>query len=92
MTSKKVEDIKKDFLSKLQRQNASLLSSSLDDDLVPDMTVLDPEMMSKIYYEFFDQKLIFNPIFFPIFALFFSDGKSRLIGPHSENPIGIGPN
>ena len=60
MSSKKVEDIKKDFLSKLQRQNASLLSSSLDDDLVPDMTVLDPEMMSKIYYEFLVQKLIFN--------------------------------
>ena len=64
MTSKKVEDIKKDFLSKLQRQNASLLSSSLDDDLVPDMTVLDPEMMSKIYNEFLEQKLIFNRIIF----------------------------
>ena len=55
MTSKKVEDIKKDFLSKLQRQNASLLSSSLDDDLVPDMTVLDPEMMSKNYYEYLNR-------------------------------------
>ena len=46
-TIKKVDDMKKDFLSKLQRQNASILSSSFDDDLVPDMTVLDPEMMSK---------------------------------------------
>ena len=44
---KKVDDMKKDFLSKLQRQNASILSSSFDDDLVHDMTVLDPEMMSK---------------------------------------------
>ena len=53
--NRKVDDIKKDFLTKLQRQNASILSSSLDEDLVPDLTVLDPEMMSELL--FFGQKL-----------------------------------
>ena len=45
-TIKKVDDMKKDFLSKLQRQNASILSSSFDDDLVPDISVLDPEFLT----------------------------------------------
>ena len=48
--NRKVDDIKKDFLTKLQRQNASILSSSLDEDLVPDLTVLDPEMMSELLF------------------------------------------
>ena len=43
-----LEDMKKEFLSKLQRQNASLLasSSSLSEDFnIPDMTTLDPDLM-----------------------------------------------
>ena len=72
MTTKKVEDIKKDFLSKLQRQNASLLSSSLDEELVPDMTVLDPEMMSKISYTCFVVFFIIFSIFPQYFFQFFS--------------------
>ena len=45
-----LEDMKKEFLSKLQRQNASLLasSSSLSEDFnIPDMTTLDPDLMGK---------------------------------------------
>ena len=43
--------MKKEFLSKLQRQNASLLTSSVeeedDDDetQIPDLTILDPALM-----------------------------------------------
>ena len=44
--------MKKEFLNKLQRQNASLLTSSVeeedDEELgVPDLTILDPDMMGK---------------------------------------------
>ena len=65
--NRKVDDIKKDFLTKLQRQNASILSSSLDEDLVPDLTVLDPEMMSELL--FFGQKLRETLFTFPKFIL-----------------------
>ena len=48
-----MEDMKKEFLSKLQRQNASLLTSSVEEEDndealgVPDLTILDPDMMGK---------------------------------------------
>ena len=51
--------MKKEFLSKLQRQNASLLTSSVeeednDEELgVPDLTILDPDMMGKNYIKAF---------------------------------------
>ena len=46
--------MKKEFLNKLQRQNASLLTSSVEEDNdealgVPDLTILDPDMMGKNY-------------------------------------------
>ena len=50
-----MEDMKKEFLSKLQRQNASLLTSSVEEEDndeslgVPDLTILDPDMMGKNY-------------------------------------------
>ncbi len=48
--SRPIEEMKKEFLAKLQRQNAStLLSSSLEEDeanQVPDLTILDPELMA----------------------------------------------
>ena len=45
---KELEDMKKEFLSKLERQNASILSSLDDEDdfHVPDMAILDPELMA----------------------------------------------
>ena len=53
-----MEDMKKEFLSKLQRQNASLLTSSVEEEDndeslgVPDLTILDPDMMGKNYMEY----------------------------------------
>ena len=51
-SARPVEDMKKEFLNKLQRQNASLLNSSVEEDeeelQVPDLTILDPDMMGKV--------------------------------------------
>ena len=49
-STRPVQDMKKEFLSKLQRQNASLLTSSVeeeedDESQIPDLTILDPTMM-----------------------------------------------
>ena len=51
--------MKKEFLSKLQRQNASLLTSSVeeeedDESQIPDLTILDPAMMGMLirFYAF----------------------------------------
>ena len=52
LSARPVEDMKKEFLNKLQRQNASLLNSSVEEDdeelQAPDLTILDPDMMGKV--------------------------------------------
>ena len=62
-----MEDMKKEFLSKLQRQNASLLTSSVEEEDndealgVPDLTILDPDMMGKNqgrHGEYLDNQMI----------------------------------
>ena len=61
--------MKKEFLSKLQRQNASLLTSSVEEEDndealgVPDLTILDPDMMGKTknkgrHGEYLDNQMI----------------------------------
>ena len=61
-----MEDMKKEFLSKLQRQNASLLTSSVEEEDndeslgVPDLTILDPDMMGKNYITLTISKLLYK--------------------------------
>ena len=58
-----LEDVKQEFLTKLQRQNASLLSSSLEEDdeelQVPDLSLMDPYMMGNISEIIHHSKIVF---------------------------------